>query len=141
MATGNRKLAQRATEALTAEKGFTKTPGMCQKWLRQVVQSLYGNTYNRYFKASAYETMLAFENSPFAVKPENGSLPGDILYKGRKTSGKHGHVGIRLTGNKVAENSSYHVLNDPPGKVDARGTRTLFQYGDYELIVRLPESQ
>ncbi len=82
--------------------------------------------------------MLAFKKSPYAVDVSHGSVPGDILYKGRKTSGRFGHVGIRIEGNKVAENSSSHV--DPEhGDNDARGTRSLEAFGAYELIVRLPE--
>jgi hypothetical protein len=131
----NKKLGKQAEEALTA-KGFESRSGYCQRWVRQVVQKMYGSEFNEYFKASAYETMLAFKDSPYAVDPEKGSVIGDILYKGRKTSGKYGHVGIRVAGNKVAENSSAHVSETDR---EARGTRTLDAYGAYELIVRLPE--
>lgn len=133
----NKKLAATATEALTA-KGYEKRPGWCQKWIRQVVQKTHGNKYDKYFDDSAYLTMLNFKKSPYAVPAVEPTQVGDILYKGRKTSGKHGHVGIRILGNKVAENSSSHV--DPSaGDNDARGTRSLDAYGAYELIVRLPE--
>lgn len=131
----NKLLAEAAKKALTA-RGSESEAGMCQKWVREVVESVYGKKFQKYMKGSAYLTMLAFKNSPYAVDPSSGSVPGDILYKGRKTSGKHGHVGIRILGNKVAENSSSHV--DPSsGDHDARGTRSLDAYGSYELIVRL----
>ncbi len=105
--------------------------------MREIIQNIYGRRYNEYFRPSAYETMLAFRKSPYAVPVENGSVVGDILYKGRRTSGHYGHVGIRIPGNKVAENSSSHV--DPQGRDDdARGVRSLDAFGEYELIVRLP---
>lgn len=83
----NSALEQEARRALTAG-GYETEPGFCQRWTRQVVQKVYGNRFDKYFKGSAYETMLAFKNSPYAVPLERGSLPGDLLYKGRKTSGK-----------------------------------------------------
>jgi hypothetical protein len=132
----NKKLAAKAVAALT-EPGFEKTAGYCQKFTRQVVQSALGHQYDKFFKASAVETMNAFKKSPYAVPVANGSQIGDILYKGTKTSGKYGHVGIRVAGNKVAENSSSHVSE---GDRDARGTRSLDAFGAYELIVRLPEN-
>jgi hypothetical protein len=132
---GNLVLAEEAQRALTAP-GYETEPGYCQRFTRQVVQKVYGGKFDKYFKSSAYETMLAFKDSPYAVPVERGSLPGDLLYKGRKTSGTHGHVGIRILGNKVAENSSAHVRE--MGDRDARGTRSLEAFGEFELIVRLP---
>lgn len=136
----NKKLAKQAVDALT-DPGFESEAGYCQRWVRQVVQAAHGNKYDKYFKASAVETMKAFAKSPYAVKvnPDvvgGGTVVGDILYKGTKTSGRHGHVGIRVVGNKVAENSSAHTSDTDR---EARGTRSLVAYGDFELIVRLPE--
>lgn len=132
----NLKLATRAKGALTA-KGFESKSGYCQKWTRQTVQSLFGKKYDKYWKPSAVETMEEFRGSPYAVPVENGSVIGDILYKGTKTSGRYGHVGIRIAGNKVAENSSAHTSDTDR---EARGTRSLEAFGKYELIVRLPSS-
>lgn len=135
----NKKLADAAENALTAQ-GFESKSGYCQKWVRQVVQSVYGGDFDKFWTASAAETMALFKKSPYAVKvdptlPGGGSVVGDILYKGTKTSGKYGHVGIRVAGNKVAENSSSHVSGNDR---EARGTRSLAAYGAFELIVRLP---
>ena len=91
----NKKLADAATRALT-EKGFESRAGFCQKFVRQVIQKSLGHKYDTYFKASAYETMLAFKGSPYEVPLSEGTQVGDILYKGRKTSGKYGHVGVCL---------------------------------------------
>jgi hypothetical protein len=134
----NKPLADQAKKGLTDNS--VKTAGYCQKWFRQQLIKTYGmKLYKKYFekymKGSAYETMLAFKNSPYAVPVSNGSVVGDVLYKGRKTSGKYGHVAIRVPANLVAENSSSHV---GPGDNDARGLRSLNAYGSYELIVRLP---
>jgi hypothetical protein len=135
----NKPLADQAKKGLTDKS--VKTAGRCQHWVRlQIIEAygarLYRKYFQKYMKGSAYETMLAFQKSPYAVPVENGSVIGDILYKGRKTSGKYGHVGIRIAGNKVAENSSSHIA---PGDNDARGIRSYEAFGPYELIVRLPE--
>lgn len=133
--------------ATQAKKGLSDNSvseaGMCQMWVRQQIMKTYGQAkYEKYFErfmaGSAYLTMQNFRKSKYAVPVKDGSLIGDILYKGRKTSGTHGHVGIRIAGNKVAENSSSHVDSDS-GDHDARGIRSLSAYGDWELTVRLPE--
>jgi hypothetical protein len=85
MSAKNEGLAKQAEAALTA-KGFESKAGYCQRWTRQVVQAVYGNEFDEYFKASAYETMLAFQDSPYAVDPDQGSLIGDILYTLNRTS-------------------------------------------------------
>lgn len=130
-----KKLATVAAAALT-EPGFESKAGYCQRFTRQCVQKAYGHKYDKYFKSSAYETMLAFRGTPYEVPMSEGTQVGDILYKGRKTSGKYGHVGIRILGNKVAENSSSHVSNTDR---EARGTRSLDAFAPYEMIVRLPD--
>jgi hypothetical protein len=56
------------------------------------------------------------------------------LYKKGTKSNPAGHVGIRVAGNRVAENSTTRV-----GRVQgAKGFRTLDQFGKVDLIVRLP---
>ncbi len=132
-----------ATKAKILNDDCESRAGWCQRWTREKLIQTYGQKkyekyFERYMKDDAYLTMLAFKKSKYAVPVENGSVVGDILYKGRKTSGTFGHVGIRIAGNKVAENSSSHV-NPRAGDHDARGTRSLDAYGAYELIVRLPE--
>lgn len=133
----NKTLASAALNALTA-KGFENEKGYCQRWVRQVVQSSpLGHEYDRFFKESAKSTAEAFLNSEFGFSAHSitkGDLQvGDILYK-TEGSGGFGHVGI-LTEKGVAENSSYHARND----TDARGLRTLAQYGAFQVVVRLPD--
>lgn len=131
----NTILANAAQGALAAQ-GFESQSGYCMRFVRQVIQSIYGAKYDDYFKPSAYESMLAFRARHDLIhNPVDGSVIGDILFKGIKTSGKFGHVGIRIAGNLVAENSSAHTSEHDR---EARGTRTLEAFGAYELIVRLP---
>lgn len=136
----NKTLAKVAENALTQD-GFVKTAGYCQKWIRQVLMKTYGKAkyekyFERYMAASAYETMLNFQKSPYAISAKSETHVGDILYKGRKTSGRFGHVGCRVMANAIAENSSSHV---GPDDNDARGKRSLSAFGAWELTVRLGE--
>ena len=136
----NKKLAAKAAEALT-EPGFESRAGYCQRFVRQLVQAVYGAKYDKHFAASAAETMENFRKAGLAVKydaalPGGGSELGDLLYKGTRTSGKFGHVAVRVAGNKAAENSSSHVSEKDR---EARGTRSLAAYGAWEYSVRLPE--
>jgi hypothetical protein len=97
-----------------------------------VVQAVYGSKFDEFWSTSARLTGRRFKKSPYAVNLTNGSVVGDLLYK-LNGSGGAGHVGIRIAGNRVAENSSVHWDG-----IDARGIRTLREFGHFDLIVRLP---
>lgn len=131
---GGNRLAAVARRALSA-RGFERKAGMCQKWMRQCVQVEYGAKYNSYHAATAEQSRRLWLLSKYAVAPERGSKIGDILYKRGTPTQPSGHVGIRIAGNRVAENSSVHG-----GDGDARGTRSLAEFGKVDLIVRLPQS-
>jgi hypothetical protein len=108
--------------------------GYCQKFVRQILESVYQKKYAPYMKASAKVTAHAFLNAGLGVRYNGQALePGDILFK-TVGSGGFGHVGV-WTGSKVAENSSYHARRDS----DARGFRSLSEYGEFQVLVRLPD--
>ncbi len=127
------KLDGIATNAVTAA-GFEKGKSMCQKFARQVVEKEFGKKFEAIIhQPDAKAAALAFkEDGDYVV--ENGSIPGDLLYK-IEGSGGHGHVGIRVSGNRVAENSVVH-FNASDGK-DGRGFRSLEDFGHVDVIVRL----
>lgn len=126
----NQRINDEALHALTAP-GFASTPHMCQRWVREVVQAVYGSRYDRFWKSTALLTGASFHGAGLFVPLGEGSVPGDLLYK-LHGSGGDGHVGIRILGNQVAENSSVHW----DGR-DARGCRSLTEFGNFDLIVRL----
>jgi hypothetical protein len=128
----NEAINTAAKHALTAPH-YVTLPHCCQMWVREVLEHVYKLKYDDYMKPTAALSALAFKNSPFAVPLKNGSAVGDILYR-IHGSGGDGHVGIRIDGNRVAENSSVHWGDDE----DARGIRTLKEFGNFDLIVRLP---
>ncbi len=133
------KLADNAVKAVTSPKGYEKGKSMCQRFVRQNVQEVHGDKYNAFMKASAKLSGEAFlRDGRFVVPKERGSVPGDILYI-LDGSGGFGHVGIRVAGNRVAENSVVH-FNASGGK-DGRGFRDLDDFGldRVDVIVRLPE--
>lgn len=135
------KEASNPTFAAQAEKSirdsaFVRLRGRCQQFVRQNIQKKYGARFDSYHKASAHLSMKAWEGSPYAVEPVRGSVVGDILYKSGTKSNPAGHVGIRVPGNRVAENSSTSI-----GRVSgAKGFRSLEEFGKVDLIVRLPRS-
>jgi cell wall-associated NlpC family hydrolase len=118
------------------------TRGYCSRFVRQVVEKVYGSRYDFLFRDTAIHTGEAFRAARLANTPGRmGDLqPGDILFK-MTGSGVFGHVGI-YTGigvethtGKVAENSSTTI-----GRISgAKGYRTLAQFGKYQLVGRLPE--
>ena len=135
----NKKLCEAALAALKAD-GFPTRPGYCQMWVRLVVESVYGKQFEALIhEPSAGAAGWRFkEDGEFVVPLERGSVPGDLLYK-LTGSGGYGHVGIRVPGNLVAENSSVHITDGRDR--DARGCRTLREYGDFDVIVRLPSKR
>jgi hypothetical protein len=122
-----------AAKAVT-DRAFTATPSQCQKFVRQVYESTDGLLYEPFRASTAEGARVGWSGSRFAVASERGSTVGDILYKKGTKSNPAGHVGIRVAGNRVAENSTTRV-----GRVQgAKGFRTLDQFGKIDLIVRLP---
>lgn len=102
-------------------------------WVRLVIEWVCGLVFWSKNPPDAIAACHALQALGFEVPKENGSVPGDLLFK-LTGSGGFGHVGIRVAGNMVAENSSVH--DDDDG--DARGLRTLAEFGDFDVIIRIP---
>ncbi len=113
----------------------TKEPHQCEKWARQVKQLVYGGKFTALQCPNAMLTAIAFKEAGCSIPLSCGSTEGDLLYK-IYGSGGDGHVGIRLAGNVVAENSSVHWDG-----TDARGLRTLAEFGNFDMIIRLPANR
>lgn len=126
-----------AAIAAVEDDAFETKPSYCQRFVRQVIQSEYGGRFDKFHKDTADASMKAWAKSPYAVHPDRGSVPGDILYWRETPSRRHGHVGVRVTGNKIAENSYVHQGNQN----GAKGYRPLSALGKPDLIVRIPEKQ
>lgn len=131
------RIEESAARALTAD-GFPVTNGLCQKFARLVVQaSDAGHAYDAYWRSSAKLTAEAFRAAGLTLLPTVELEPGDLLYK-TEGSGGYGHVGVYLGDGKVAENSTFH-WNRSGGR-DARGIRTLSQFGAFQYVVRLQKA-
>lgn len=128
-------LAYAAVDGLT-DPGFETRPGYCQRWVREVVQSLYGDLFNDYWEDSAAHTLMQFRTSKLLLHPAAPLSRGDLLYKSPEYSGVAGHVAIMGPNALVCENSSYH-WNPAEAHPDARGTRSLTAFGPFSAIVRL----
>lgn len=116
---------------------FVTSPGECEKFMREVVQSLYGDLFDFYWGPSAYATMLRFQRDGKYSLPASTLLQaGDIIFKGVKTSGPAGHTAMWIPAGVFGENSSYHWLPESDNP-DARGTRSKAAMGLYECVVRL----
>lgn len=128
----NEPLSTAAKHALS-DSQVESLPGFCQRFVREVVQKLYGHKFDKWLaKPTARLAAAAWMRSPYAVDPSHGSVPGDILFF-TKGHDENGHVVIRIEGNLVAENSRVH--RGPHG---AKGVRRMDEIGTPDLIVRLP---
>jgi cell wall-associated NlpC family hydrolase len=106
--------------------------------VRECVQVVYGGKYDAWWMDSALHTAQRFlKRRPAGVKVirtkkiEDTQL-GDLLYC-TVGHGGYGHVGIRVAGNRVAENSVIH--SGPHGVI---GFRSLAEF-DFDVVVRLPD--
>ena len=141
----NDKLADLA-ERRISEHAEPTTANWCQRWVRLTVEAIYGKRY----EALLHQPSARLAALAFVAAQRSGDLPpgvevivggtvkdtqlGDLLYKLGSHDAAPGHVGIRVRGNRVAENSSTSL-----GRVyRALGFRTLSQYGKIDVIVRLP---
>lgn len=144
------KLADAAVKAVT-DSDFETEPGYCQRFVAQVIRSVYGHEYDDYCLDSAVHSAYAFASAGLS----NPGPPqvGDILYK-TQGSGGFGHVGIyvgkpadqsnvpaSLQGKSlVCENSSTRY-----GRVQgAKGYREYCTsggscWGPWDILVRLRE--
>lgn len=106
----------------------------CYRLVRQDVQILYGHRYDRYHKATAHLSYLAWKKSKWARDPKLGIEPGDImLWKGTSWN-PAGHAAIALPNWMLAENSTVHW----PGPLWGKGFRDRRRVRACDLIVRLP---
>lgn len=137
----NQTLSDMALRALKA-KGFETIRGYCSRWARQVDEAACGDArHNACWRPdaspTAKEAAYAFKAAGlgFDYSPGMKLEIGDVLFK-TLGSGGAGHVGI-LTPRGVAENSSYHAARSSNG--DARGLRSLAQFGAFQIVARLPD--
>ncbi len=128
-------LAETALKALT-DDNFETEPGMCQRFVRQVIFAVHGPEFENYRANNAHNTAKIWRRSRYVVAPENGSQIGDILYWYATPRQPDGHVAIRVAGNRFAENSVVHRGK----KNGAKGTRPLHAKKSPDLLIRLPEA-
>lgn len=150
-------LALGAKALAWATEGHGETEdGYCQRWVRQVIQDVYGDAYNAFMLESAKKSAIAWKKaradstlpqgvSVLVTSDYKQTMIGDILYK-TIGSGDFGHVGIRVLGNKVAENSStnYGRTHGALGfrkLVRETGDPASAWWGSPNVVVRLPQPQ
>lgn len=132
---GNETLANIAIEGVISASWAPLEKGCCQIFARECYEREHGKKYEQFRRASAALTAKAFQAGGLAMtRDQAGPLQdGDLLYKVHG-SGGYGHVGINTKKCGVAENSSTSI-----GRVrEALGFRSLNEFGDFDLVVRLP---
>ncbi len=113
-------------EALTKADGV-EAPGMCWRFQRLTIEELGLPSPGPGLDAK--QAARWFKRKGFAVDPER-TLPGDLFFW---LDGAHGHVAMRVKGNKIAENSSVHSHAGS----DARGVRRLGDLRPVDVVIRL----
>ena len=140
----NLKLAHVAQNAVYGGAEYPTKARNCQMFVRECLEAAHGEAVSERVRAgTAKNAALLWKNLGWGfnaseLKKQGGLQEGDCLYK-TQGSGGFGHVGIAVRQNNkwlVAENSSTAL-----GRVrGALGFRTLAQFGNFQVVGRLPES-
>jgi hypothetical protein len=116
--------------ALTADDvdDDTKRPGQCWRTQRLVIESLGLRSPGAGLDAK--QAGRWYRTRGYALKAGANTLPGDLYFW---FDGAHGHVAMRVNGNKLGENSSVHSTDGS----DARGWRLLREVRPPDVVIRL----
>lgn len=115
---------------LTAPNGVRES-GYCERFIHLTYLFPFPELGDEFHDHSALLSAKKWEDSPFVVDDPTHSLPGDLLYW-THGHGEFGHVGGRIYGNWLAENSVVHWDGS-----DARGVRSLLELKQPDMVVRL----
>jgi hypothetical protein len=129
-------IAHWACKAVESEKGFEWRSGYCLRFVRQVVQAALGaDAWSITQGLNARNAAAAFDAKGWMLPIIGNSIPGDLFFWTADRHGIHGHCGIRVVGNRLAENSFFHATSPMD---DARGYRLLSELPKNYRIVRFP---
>jgi len=129
----NVDLASHAVFAVS-NGGFERGKQYCLRWVREVVENKTRKPWSVPRGSDAWEAAQELTKQGLSVPAIRGSKIGDVLFQKPTPRNPHGHVGVRVAGNRVAENWSGHWRADRP---DSRGFRTLEEFGRVDCIIRL----
>lgn len=131
------RLAERAIRYQKDKRG-PRGKSKCQSYARTCYEDEYGDIFHDENPATAGEAEKEWRKTKYAKPGGNWGAIGDILYFEPQGNDPYGHVGIRIPGNLLAENSIVHYR----ATGDGRGTRPLSELGRFpSTIVRLPSSR
>ncbi len=124
------------TRKSLTDPNFETKPGYCYRLFRENRQSVYGHQFDKYDDDSDRPTAKKAEEnwreSPYVVTKAQGYAIGDVYFYG--DHGPDGHVGTRIPGNLIADNSITHHGRIQGGK----GVRPLEELGEPTTVIRLP---
>jgi len=133
-------IAKEALRALHAE-GYPTHNHLCQQFAREIVEhALGGRPMGSPNPNSAKDCAMRLLHNGIAFRASElhshgGLQAGDLVYK-TVGSGGDGHVGIFVGNGRIAENSTVHW--NETNETDARGIRTLAQFGAFQVVARFP---
>lgn len=119
------RIAEKAEQALT-DDAFERDAGMCQRFVRQVVQDVAGRRFDHFWGSTAENTARRFAKTGFVVPNGGYGQPGDLLYWRGTKNQTAGHVGIRIKGDRIAHNSvtdKHDTASGYKGRRDIKGLR------------------
>lgn len=115
------ELSAEATEAAAKQKsGYPSDPGECAQFQRKVTTNVLGLMRSWHPGPDAKAVGQLLRSRGLLVKSGHPEV-GDLLVWTGEGHGSHGHIAMRVLGNRIAENATIH--HNQTG--DARGFRPL----------------
>jgi hypothetical protein len=117
-----------AIRALTKPDGVS-APGQCWRFCRLEIEALGLPSPGPSLDAKSAAAWYREHGLSIWHLGWLNTQPGDLLFW---LDGNHGHAAVRISGNRIAENSSVHSTNGS----DARGTRSIQSMRAPVVVVR-----
>jgi hypothetical protein len=109
----------------------TKAPGQCWRFQRLPLEEIGLPSPGPGLDAK--QAGKWYQREGYAINTQS-TLPGDLYFW---LDGRHGHVAMRIKGNRLSENSSVHSTNSS----DARGTRKIADVRPPDIVIRLIQAR
>jgi len=114
-------LSAEATRMAKGAQGYSSQPGLCAQAMRLVTTRVLGLHRSWPSGPDAKQVAALLHSRGFEMPPGTYPEVGDLVVFDTPEHGEHGHIAMRVIGNKLANNSTWNFNKTG----DARGFRSM----------------
>jgi len=126
-------LSAEATKMAEGGNGYSNQPGLCAQAMRLVVARVLGKERSWRSGPDALQVAAILKERGQELPPGTFPEVGDLCVWSGPTHGEHGHIAMRVLGNRFANNSTWNWNRTG----DARGFRSLTIWTPSTRVFRL----